>query len=425
MFGLSAISAPCRLPLVRRVLVCGLLLAAWASGMSGAWAAPTASGARIGHNKAATRFVLDLDQAIDYRIFTLADPYRVVIDLPETTWKIGGGGRASGGGLISQYRYGLFRPGTSRVVLDLGKPAAVRRAFLLPPRGNNRYYRFVLDLAGVGRAAFVGKVGTVFGDRKEPPSKPLKSPPPATRKDRRIIAIDAGHGGVDPGSAGIVGPPEKVITLAIAREVRRQLSGHGRYKVVLTRDRDIYVGLRERVARARRAGADLLISIHTDSLVDSRRNRRVRGATVYTLSETASDQEAAALAAKENRSDVIAGVDLARESDDVTNILIDLAQRETMNYSARFAEILVPELRRRVVLRSNSHRFAGFRVLKAPDIPSVLIEMGYLSNRKDARALNSKEGRQKIAEAIVRATGAYFRQRQAALCCHNTATISK
>ena len=229
------------------------------------------------------------------------------------------------------------------------------------------------------------------------------------KRDRKIIVIDAGHGGVDPGNLGVIGVPEKVIVLNMARAIKRAIETSSRYEVVMTRDRDIFAPLKRRPQIAREVHADLFISVHADSLSTKlKKNRKVRGATVYTLSENASDAEAAALANKENKADLIAGIDLGGETDEVRSILIDLAQRETMNYSAQFANYLVPELKERVYIRKNSHRFAGFVVLKAPDVPSVLVELGYLSNKQDARQLNSAEGRKRISEAIAAAVRRYF-----------------
>ncbi|MHA1568938.1 MAG: N-acetylmuramoyl-L-alanine amidase family protein, partial [Alphaproteobacteria bacterium] len=242
---------------------------------------------------------------------------------------------------------------------------------------------------------------------------PAEPPPvkPARRADQRpLIAIDAGHGGVDPGAIGSRGTYEKKITLAFARELKRQLDATGRFRATLTRERDIFVRLRGRIAIARRAGADLFISLHADSLG----SRRPRGASVYTLSNKASDKEAAALAAKENKSDLIAGVDLTHENPVVANILIDLAQRETMNQSARFAKTLIREMGRDMRLMRNTHRFAGFAVLKAPDVPSVLIELGYLSNPTEEKLLNSAAYRKKATGAIVRAIKARFVRTRAA-----------
>ena len=221
------------------------------------------------------------------------------------------------------------------------------------------------------------------------------------------MIIDAGHGGVDPGTISADGKYEKHVTLRAAEALKRELEATGRYRVVLTRDRDIFIPLGRRVEIGRQAGGDLFVSLHADSI----KNRGIRGATVYTLSETSSDKEAAALARKENKADVIAGVDLEGESPELTQILIDLMQRETMNYSAEFANILIPEMSREVMMRTNSHRFAGFRVLKAPDIPSVLIELGYLSNSEDTRFLTSDQGIKRLTRSIAKAIDRFFEER--------------
>jgi len=219
-----------------------------------------------------------------------------------------------------------------------------------------------------------------------------------------MVYIDPGHGGPDPGTIGHDGAFEKNITLAVAQELQRQLVASGRYRVMLTRIDDRFVALRERFELARLDHADLFISLHADSSFVG----DPRGASIYTLSETSSDAEAAALAAKENKADLIAGVDLSKQNVVVTSILIDLAQRETKNLSARFAERLVEELRRVTLLLPNSHRYAGFAVLKAPDIPSVLIELGYLSNARDEALLLSAVHRAKLAAAMLRAIDGYF-----------------
>jgi N-acetylmuramoyl-L-alanine amidase len=366
---------------------------------------------RIGQHGDMTRFVLDLTDKVEFQVFTLADPNRIVVDLPQFTWN----GPTTGGdtkhGLISGYRYGVFQAGQSRLVLDLDHPALVKHAFLIPPRGEFGY-RFVLDIQSTDATTFMAnlKNSAVTSETKPnfafPPEEAQSAPPADTRP---TIAVDAGHGGVDPGTIGVDGIFEKDVTLAMAKELKRQLEATGRYHVFLTRKSDVSVGLRERVARARAAYADLFISLHADSLKD----HSMRGATVYTLRENSSDKEAEALAAKENKADIIIGMDLSDESKDVTNILIDLAQRETMNFSTRFANDLIPQMRGKVPLTSNSHRYAGFVVLKAPDVPSVLIELGYLSNRQDERFISSDKGRQTISAAIARAVDGYFTEQQA------------
>ena len=312
-------------------------------------------------------------------------------------------------------RFGLFRPGSSRVVLDSTGPVRVAKAFIIPPSGKYRSYRLVVDIAKTSRQAFL--MSYKRPDRKpeiKATSRPASVPvpfkrPPARPDEKKLIVIDPGHGGVDPGAMSRSGVWEKHIVLAFARELRQSLLATGKFRVRLTRDRDVFIRLRDRIAIARRAGADLFISVHADSIGNS----RVRGTSVYTLSERASDKEAGALARKENKSDLIAGVDLDDQSNDVVNILIDLAQRETMNESAVFARKLVDELGKTRKLLRNTHRFAGFAVLKAPDIPSVLVELGYLSNRSDEKMLRNPRQRKRMAAAMSTAVKRYFERQQA------------
>ena len=349
--------------------------------------------------------------------FSLAEPYRIIVDLPEIEWSVetsfSPGERRS---LVKALRYGLFRPGNSRVVLDLSAPASVKKAFILRP-GATGAWRLVVDLVLTDAASFLKttgpahRVGT-FQPRhtrdvsKEDMDRRAVSPPSRRRHARKpVIVLDPGHGGVDPGATGVSGVFEKKITLFTAREFKKALEKTGRYTVHLTRERDVFLKLRERVAIARQHHADLFISIHADAGA----NPSLRGLSIYTLSDKASDAEAAALAASENKSDIIAGIDLSRESQEVTNILIDLAQRESMNLSARLAEFAISELRRDVTLLPRSHRFAGFAVLKAPDIPSLLMEMGYLTNRQEERLLRTRAYRKKLASAMIRAIDHYFK----------------
>lgn len=197
---------------------------------------------------------------------------------------------------------------------------------------------------------------------------------------------------------------EKNVTLAVAKQLQKTLLATGRFRVVLTRDKDVFIPLRDRFKIARDKGADLFISLHADSNPGT----SARGASVYTLSDKASDAEAEALATKENKSDVINGVDLSQQSQTVSGILIDLAQRETINLSSRFASILVGDLRNDTMMLQNSHRFAGFAVLKAPDVPSVLLEMGYISTPEDERLLTDPSHQKKLSESITHAIEDYF-----------------
>ena len=366
-----------------------------------AWAEAAVTAVRASATSERTRIVLDLTEPVEFTLFSLADPYRVVLDFPLVDWRAPFGAAANAGGLVAALRHGQFRPGVSRLVLDLAGPAVVSEAALLQPSGGYGH-RLMLDLAPADRAAFLATVG---------PPKPLAeaaiAPSAAERRadPKRVIVIDAGHGGVDPGTIGPSGIYEKDLVLDYAKELRRRLLASKRYQVVMTRDDDVFLSLAERVRIAQHSAGDLFISIHADSI----ENDRVRGGAVYTLSETASDAEAERLAARENKSDVIAGVHLDLQDTEVVSILISLAQRETMNYSARFANLLVPELERHdVTIRRKPHRFAGFRVLKAPDVPSVLVELGYLSNPKEERTLRSKEGRAARTSAIVAAIDRYF-----------------
>lgn len=372
-------------------------------------AIPEATGVRIGKKGPVTRIVLDLSERIEFRAFTLANPYRLVLDMPMVDWRLRAAVPTGGGDLVTALRFGRFTPRTSRVVLDVSGPIKVDRSFVLPPKDGDSKYRLVIDMRPVSEAEFARLARerrAAASGRTRRPANPLLPKPVRPRGAKRIVIVDPGHGGIDPGTIGRRGTREKTVTLALAKEVKRQLEATGRYKVVLTRDRDYFVSLRGRVAKGRHAGGDLFMSLHADSI----KNIRTRGATVYTLSEKSSDAEAAALAAKENRADLIAGVDLANETDEVANILIDLAQRETMNLSARFANILIAEMRKEVKLLRKSRRYGGFAVLKAPDVPSVLIEVGYLSNRIDEGLLRKVSHRRKLARGIVRAVDRYFRQ---------------
>ncbi|MBF0247770.1 MAG: N-acetylmuramoyl-L-alanine amidase [Alphaproteobacteria bacterium] len=379
---------------------------------------------RVGEHGDRTRIVLELDRSVDFEVFTLPDPYRVVVNLPEVDWNRVEGHLPEGKGVLDRMRFGLFTPGTSRMVLDVNAPVGVSKSFVLKPLTDGGAWRLVLDLSAIAETEFLEDLARQREEARaklEPQDVPVAAPiaaepvsirggalvlPPRrpSAPGKHVIAIDAGHGGVDPGTIGVGGTREKTITLAMARELKKALESTGRYKVVLTRDRDIFLRLRDRVQVAREADAELFISIHADSVG----NPTIRGLSVYTLSERASDKEAEKLAAKENKADLIAGVDLSAESAEVSNILLDLAQRETMNQSARFAQELVGTLRREVRLLPNSHRFAGFAVLKAPDLPSVLVELGFLSNRQDERNLNKSQYRAALAGAIVRGVERHF-----------------
>lgn len=352
-----------------------------------------------------TRLVLEMSGGAEFSMFGLTAPDRLVIDFADLDFRLprkplGG----EGAGVIGGVRFGRFRPDTSRMVIDLRGPARVARAFFIPPADGGAT-RFVLDLADESREAFAAWARESRRGAEPPPPAP-PPPAPAARTDGLLtVVVDPGHGGIDPGASGRGGTLEKDIALAAGRDLARRLASTGRYRVVMTRDADVFVALRRRVAIAREAGADLFVSIHADSIDDS----RVRGSHVYSLSQQASDAEAAALAAKENKSDIVAGLDMASYSPDVNLILLDLSQRETNNRSADLADAMVEAFARNGV-RSirRPHRQAGFAVLKAPDVPSVLVELGFLSSPADEAALQTSRGRAPIVGALAEAVDRYF-----------------
>lgn len=388
-----------------------------------------------------TQVTVDLSRQAEYRALFLNEPMRLVVDFPALDFRLNNV-MHSPKGVIAGYRYGQFDAETSRLVFDLSAPARIRKVGYTLPNAK-KGQQLILELertspiefqaaiqpwapsgselkqaTGESGGASAGpQLAAAPGSRVAVPPKPSPAAVPLPRKpettkpserrsgDKRVIVLDPGHGGVDPGAIGARGTMEKNVTLGISREVRRQLEATGRYRVHLTRDSDVFVRLRDRVAKARAVNADMFVSIHADSIG----NRHTRGASIYTLSETASDSEAAALAQRENRADVIAGVDLSNETPEVATILIDLAQRETNNQSAILAGVLVQELAHDVpLLPAKPHRFAGFAVLKAPDVPSILVELGYLSNPAEERLLNRQQHRMKVAAGIVRAMDKYF-----------------
>jgi N-acetylmuramoyl-L-alanine amidase len=393
---------------------------------------------RLGQHGQKTRIVLDVNQKTDFRVFHLASPPRIVVDMPPAKWHIARTDLILNP-VLKGYRSGPLEDGLTRVIFDLQKPAEISEAYFLP-KNDYEPNRLVVDLAPTTQNLFEGSLSEVFGNRdlKGPgeapfasgyaetenrklrdvavPGSPVIAPaaylaPRATltgRQHRRYtIVVDAGHGGDDPGASGPYGIREKNITLSIAREIRRQLQDTGRYNVVLTRDRDVYIKLKERVEISRRVKGDLFISIHADKIA----RMGVRGASIYTLSETASDAETARLADDENNSGVVAGVDLAAESEDVAGILLDLAMREKMNESKLLSHYLENAfMNNNVRLLPNSHRAAGFAVLKAPDVPSVLIETGFLSNAEEAKLLTTSQFQRHIAGAIVDGVDSYFRK---------------
>ena len=369
-----------------------------------------ASDLRIGGDDKQTRFVVDLNRKIDFAAFTLADPYRVVVDLPQVNFKLPAKAGTQSRGLIKAFRYGLIMQGGSRIVLDAKGPVRIEKAFVLDA-AEGQPARLVLDLAAIDRAAFMRNISLQTRPAHNTGAKPSEPSVKADGDARPLIVVDPGHGGIDNGTKGSGGELEKDIVLAFSQALREKLESGGKYRVAMTRVDDSFIQLSERVRFARTRGAALFISVHADAL--PRKEGLAEGATVYTLSETASDAEAARLAEAENKADVIAGVDLTAEPNDVANILVDLAQRETKTFSMQFARTVVDELKSAARMHKHPLKSAGFKVLTAPDVPSVLIELGYMLTKDDLKQLNSPVWRARTAQAVVKAVEAFFTPRVA------------
>jgi N-acetylmuramoyl-L-alanine amidase len=384
---------------------------------------PIASDARLAGDAKQTRFVLDLDKTIKFRAFALADPYRVVVDIPQVSFQLAAGTGTAGRGLIKAFRYGLVMPGGSRIVFDLTGPARIANSYVLEA-ANGQPPRLVLELEQVDRTTFLQSLAA--GGRPEPrpaiadakdtaaAAEAAAAPKPATPAPadlRPVVVIDPGHGGIDNGTQSS-GESEKNLVLGFALALRDRIEKKGKYRVVMTRTDDTFIPLADRVRVARNQSAALFVSIHADALPRSEGD--AQGATIYTLSDRASDTEAERLAEAENKADAIGGVNLTEEPTEVADILIDLAQRETRTFSNRFARLLMGEMKKSTV-RMYKHplKSAGFKVLKAPDVPSVLIELGYVSNKGDLEHLVSENWRSRTVGSMAQAIDAFFAKRLA------------
>jgi N-acetylmuramoyl-L-alanine amidase len=379
---------------------------------------PVASDARLAGDAKLTRFVLDLDKTIQFHAFALDDPYRVVIDIPQINFRLPPGSGTNGRGLVKAFRYGVVMPGGSRMVFDLSGPARIARATMLDA-ANDQPPRLVIELEEVDRPTFLQSLHASNRPEFKPavsestaaiapqaaPSQP-SAPPDA----RPVVVIDPGHGGVDNGTRSGE-EMEKNLVLAFGLALRDRLEKSGKYRVVMTRSDDTFIPLDDRVKVAHNQAAALFVSIHADYL--PRGEGDAQGATIYTVSDKASDAEAERLADSENRADAIGGVDLGEEPTEVADILIDLAQRETRTFSSRFARLLMGEMKGAVRLHKNPLKSAGFRVLKAPDVPSVLVELGYVSNKSDLEHLVSEGWRSKTVAAMGQAIDVFLAKRLA------------
>jgi N-acetylmuramoyl-L-alanine amidase len=397
----------------RRMFALLAMMAGWLTAVP-AWAATVQSVAVRGG-----RLVIQFDESVsDASSQVLSGDGTIAVDVSGAT----PGRPFSANGLVTRMTQQRHGSGT-RLVFDLAGPAIVEDGGF---DSDGRELTLSLRAVDEARFAEAGIAGPLnffpftVGVRARPRYKVSIPVPPPKRAgklprvqgddSRPLVVIDAGHGGVDPGAIGPDGLREKDVTLKVAKAIRDELLASGRVRVALTRDDDRYLILRERYGIARRLKGDLFISIHCDSTGSA----DATGATAYTLSEVASDKEAARLAARENKADVISGVNLGDAGADVSSILIDLTQRETMNASATFARLLGREAKPLMPLKANFHRMASLMVLKAPDMPSVLFETGYISNPQDAAFLDSSEGRHRIAESVTRAVEVHFARRMAA-----------
>lgn len=370
--------------------------------------------AQIGGDIQHTRFVAFLSKKVDYRIFSIADPYRIVVDLPEVEIQVPGDKPR---GLVMSSRSGQLAAGKSRVVIDLVEPALVDKAELLPPE-NELPARLVIDLTRSTHKAFLAVA---------------KLPPPVQRQEgadaskdagdaRPLIVVDPGHGGVDAGAHGrTTNTPEKQVTLEFCKVLAAKLEAVGRYRLIMTRTDDVFVPLDDRADIASKQKAQLLISIHADALDAKRLGvkslQEVRGGTIYTLSEEASDDQASVIAQNENKADVKAGVaneQLAQTiTGDVGVILNDLESRTKKNFSLAIANNLIEHMKDKMKFTAHPRRSANFRVLKAAGVPAILIELGYLSNDDDEKLLTSAEWRAETAEKLAAAVNAFMSEHEA------------
>lgn len=352
---------------------------------------------RTGQQLDGIRLVIDGTSKFDYDAFLLDNPNRLVIDVKNA--KIQGKPKIAKNKLVNEVRFGdLSNVSGKRIVFALKGNVDIKKKFILEPSGAQKNWRLVIDLSMGGESVSTTKATTSSNVNKN-----------VNRK--KIVVLDPGHGGKDPGAIGrSYRTYEKNITLQMGKELKRQLEARG-YKVYLTRSTDIFIPLRRRVAIARSYHADLFISIHADSTV----NRKAQGFSIYTLSETASDKEAEALAERENKADIIDGMDFSDNSPEINDVLISLSQNDSRNKSSKFATYIVNEVRRNVKLVNNAHKFAGFAVLKAPDVPSVLLEMGYLSNYTEEKQLRQPGYRKKLASYMVKAVDRYFKDPEVVL----------
>ncbi len=404
-------------------------------------AKPRATAIRISGDATRTRIRMEVDRPIAADMLTLDEPYRAIIDVPDLEFQLPAYGANVMTGLVKDFRYGRFDAGRSRVVIDLAAPATIQNSAFTPPKGNQPGV-LSFDIVRITASDFQALRGQPLRGTAEPAAAPppqqfrvgrheagpagqpsnslaQSGAPPISSaprpKTRPVVLIDPGHGGIDPGTVGAGGITEKSVTLAVAKEVRALLQQGRRLDVYLTRDADNFVTLDQRVHLSRQYQADLFVSIHADNLAEKELANSIKGATVYTLSDRASDEKARRVAEKENAADIAAGLAAvpASAEEQVRNILLDLVERETANYSLGFRNLLLSSMRGRVPLAKDPQRSAAFKVLKQDEVPAVLIELGYMSNAEDLARLGKADGQRQLATSIAAAITTFFAHKEA------------
>lgn len=372
-------------------------------------APPVAVAARLTEEGDGAKLTFDLSGPVKAVAHEMADPDRIVVDLGEVNFQldpsVGRSAAKRSDATVKAFRFGLFGAGKSRIVVDLGRPACVAKVETTPIVKGSAPSRLTIELKRCEASAFAAEARLTAASAASAPAADAAAADDAGQGPP-VIVLDPGHGGVDGGAYGVGGAVEKTIVFDYALELKRRLEAMNRFKVVLTRDGDEFVSLDDRVRIAREANASLFVSIHADTLTEGAAD--VSGATVYTCSERASDAEAARIAERENAADKAAGAEHDPQSAGVADILFDLKRRETRAYAHIFSRGVVEQLQGATRLNHNPERSAGFVVLKAPDFPSVLVELGYLSNPQDVRAMTSPDWRAKTASAMANAIDRFF-----------------